>query len=292
MANIALYEKIDSPNMLANIKELGRNIAAAGLFGVKSDAQGAVMMLTCIAENMTPVEFGKTYHIIEGKLSMRADAMQGKFQESGGRIEWIQSDGEVCEARFSHKDYCPGGVVIRVTLEELVDSGVTKDKYGPVKDVYRKHPRQMLRARVISEGVRMVNPSIVAGYYTPEETADFERPVAGRGGRRAEPLLEPREADAEIVDEPKSDINPATDAVPAESVDPAGQGAANPAPFDLSHIEDDANAYLESVNWIRPGKTWRDLRETQKAAIRVKRASFMDKVAEFNRVRKENAHAV
>lgn len=290
MANIALYEKIDSPVMLANIKAMGKDLAAAGMFGVRTEAQGVVAMLTCVSENMTLVEFGKTYHIIEGKLSMRADAMQGKFQESGGRIEWIQSDGEACEAKFSHKDYCPNGVTIRVTLKELVASGVTKDKYGPVKDVYRKHPRQMLRARVISEGVRMINPSIVAGYYTPEEEIDIAS--SRRGSGRSAPLLEPREAEAEVVDEPRSDAMPAA---PAEHTEPAGpenHTSAGQSALDLSHVEDDANAYLESVNWIRPGQTWRDLREAQKTTIRVKRASFMDKVAEFNQARKEKAHAV
>ena len=41
------------------------------------------------------------------------------------------------------------------------------------KDMWKKYPRQMLRARVISEGVRAICPGVTAGFYTPEEVADF-----------------------------------------------------------------------------------------------------------------------
>ena len=38
---------------------------------------------------------------------------------------------------------------------------------------HQKYPRQMKRARCISEGIRSVFPACVAGVYTPEEVADF-----------------------------------------------------------------------------------------------------------------------
>ena len=36
-----------------------------------------------------------------------------------------------------------------------------------------KFPRQMLRSRVVSEGIRTVDPGAVCGAYTPEEVQDF-----------------------------------------------------------------------------------------------------------------------
>jgi hypothetical protein len=42
------------------------------------------------------------------------------------------------------------------------------------KDVWRQYPRQMLRSRVISEGVKTVYPGVAVGVYTPEEVQDFD----------------------------------------------------------------------------------------------------------------------
>lgn len=42
------------------------------------------------------------------------------------------------------------------------------------KDTWKQYPRQMLRARVISEGIRTVYPGVAVGVYTPEEVQDFD----------------------------------------------------------------------------------------------------------------------
>ena len=51
------------------------------------------------------------------------------------------------------------------------------------KDNWKNYPRAMLRARVISEGVRTCYPAIASGIYTPEEVGDFTEkditPTAG-----------------------------------------------------------------------------------------------------------------
>ncbi|MBK8184776.1 MAG: hypothetical protein IPK63_18615 [Candidatus Competibacteraceae bacterium] len=41
------------------------------------------------------------------------------------------------------------------------------------KDLWKQYPRAMLRARVISEGIRTVYPGVLSGMYTPEEVRDF-----------------------------------------------------------------------------------------------------------------------
>jgi hypothetical protein len=41
------------------------------------------------------------------------------------------------------------------------------------KDVWKAYPASMMRARVVSMGIRMICPGIVAGLYTPEEVADM-----------------------------------------------------------------------------------------------------------------------
>jgi hypothetical protein len=52
------------------------------------------------------------------------------------------------------------------------DAGLTKNP------TWRSYPRQMLRSRCISEGIRTVFPGVVVGTYTPEEVQDMDPPRA------------------------------------------------------------------------------------------------------------------
>jgi hypothetical protein len=42
------------------------------------------------------------------------------------------------------------------------------------RDMWKKYPRQMLRSRVVSEGIRTVCPMATSGMYVPEEIRDFK----------------------------------------------------------------------------------------------------------------------
>ena len=147
-------------------------IARSRLFGLEPE-QAFTLCLLAQAEGLHPVAAVRRWHIIEGKPSMRADAMQAEFQRHGGRVEWVKSTNEECRAIFKHPELSPKGFEVHVTFAELDKAGVTRGRNG-VKDNWRKFPRQMLRARAISEGVRAVDPGIVVGIYTPEEISDFD----------------------------------------------------------------------------------------------------------------------
>lgn len=166
----SIYSKIQDP--LVAIREMGEMIASSGMFGCTKAEQGMVLAMQCLAENKAPLELAKTYHILDGKLSMRADAMLGRFLATGGEVQWVRRDNEVVEALWSYgksKD-----VPIKCTIEDMKSNGVAMDKSGKyLKTNWQRHPRQMLTARVISEAVRLLAPQLVAGVYTPEEVQDF-----------------------------------------------------------------------------------------------------------------------
>ena len=164
-----VYSQIVDP--MAAMEQMGLVLYRSGMFGCGNADQGKLLALACMCERRNPVEMSRTYHIIEGRLSMRADAMQAAFLSAGGRVQWVETTAEICRAKFTHPEFAPDGVEVAVTMKELSDGGVTQGKDG-VKSVYRKFPRQMLRARVISEAIRMIMPQIVAGVYTPEEVGD------------------------------------------------------------------------------------------------------------------------
>jgi len=151
---------------LNEIKEMGRIIAQSGLFGVKSPEQAIALMLIAQAEGKHPAMAAQEYNIIQGRPALKADAMLARFQQAGGKVQWKKYTDEVVSAVFSHPN--GGEVEVEWTLERAAKAGLTG------KDNWRKYPRQMLKARVISEGVRLTYPAIAVGIYTPEEVMDFE----------------------------------------------------------------------------------------------------------------------
>ena len=156
-------------NALVPVTELERMaqaVAASKLFGITNAEQALALMLVAQAEGLHPATAARDYHIIQGRPSLKADAMLARYLSSGGKVEWhTHTDAEV-EATFSHPQ---GG-----TLKIKWDMARAKQAELGGKDMWKKYPRQMLRARVISEGIRATNPAVAVGLYTPEEVQDFE----------------------------------------------------------------------------------------------------------------------
>jgi hypothetical protein len=152
---------------VSDIERMAMAVAKSQLFGIKSNDQALALMLIAQAEGRHPAIAARDYHIVQGRPTLKADAMLARFQEAGGRVEWHCYTGERCEATFSH----PAGGSLRMgwTLADAKQAGLT-GKPGP----WQQFPRAMLRARLISEGIRTVYPGVVCGTYTPEEVADFE----------------------------------------------------------------------------------------------------------------------
>jgi hypothetical protein len=155
---------------VADIERMGNAIARSGLFGVTKPEQAIALMLVAQAEGRHPAIAARDYHVIQGRPTLKADAILARFQEAGGRVEWHAYTADKCEATFSH----PAGGSLRIawTIQDAKAAGLT-GKPGP----WQQFPRAMLRARLISEGVRTVYPAVVCGTYTPEEVQDMPAPT-------------------------------------------------------------------------------------------------------------------
>jgi len=77
------------------------------------------------------------------------------------------------------------------------------------KDNWSKYPRQMLRARVLSEGIRATFPGCNTGFYTPEEVQDFE-PINVTPPRTEKPHTEPPPAESLATDATGSEADKKT----------------------------------------------------------------------------------
>ena len=182
--DVAVYDRVTNiPDFIAS---LGDAIHRSGMFGCESPSQGKVMAMECVARRLPPLALAERYHLIKGKLSMKADAMLADFRRRGGRSKIIQRDGDRAEIelsldgekqRFSldweeaqHEPFVYCGKEDE-TVTKLATSG---DKGLKLKPKYAT-PRarsQMLWARVVSDGVRAMAPEVVSGVYTPEEMSD------------------------------------------------------------------------------------------------------------------------
>lgn len=149
-----------------DMERLASAIAKSGLFGMKTPEQALALMAIAQAEGRHPALAARDYSIIQGRPAKNAEAMQRDFLESGGRIEWHELTDTAAEATFSH----PAGGSARIRW----DMGRAKTAGLNTKQNWRQYPRQMLRSRVVSEGVRTVCPMATSGMYVPEEMADFE----------------------------------------------------------------------------------------------------------------------
>jgi hypothetical protein len=146
-------------------RTLAASLVKSGLFGLKDEAQALALMALCEAEGMHPAQAIRDYHIVQGRPAMKADAMLARFQRAGGSVHWPQYTDEKVVGVFSHPQ--GGSVSIEWSIERAKRAKLAN------KDVWKHYPRNMLRARCISEGVRAVYPGIAVGIYTPEELQDM-----------------------------------------------------------------------------------------------------------------------
>lgn len=172
---------------VSDIARMADAIAKSGLFGMKSPDQAMALMLVAQAEGMHPAIAARDFHVIQGRPALKADAMLARFQAAGGKVRWTAYTNDRVAGLFSHP--AGGEVEVDWTIAQAKAAGLTG------KDVWRQYPRAMLRARVVSEGIRTVFPGVAVGVYTPEEIQDM--PAGSTGG----PQATPRVVDMGAVDE-------------------------------------------------------------------------------------------
>lgn len=150
---------------VGDVERMAQAVAKSGLFGVKSPEQAMALMLVAQAEGLHPATAARDYHIIQGRPALKTDAMMARFQSAGGKIQWGEYTDDCVSGTFSHPQ--GGSLEVKWTMQQAKAAGLTG------KDNWKNYPRAMLRARVVSEGIRAVYPGCVVGVYTPEEVQDF-----------------------------------------------------------------------------------------------------------------------
>lgn len=185
----------------ADIERMAQAVAKSGLFGVKNMDQALALMLVAQAEGRHPALAARDYDIIQGRPAKKAEAMMRDFLESGGKVKWHQLDDKMADATFSH----PSGGEARIDwdMKRAVAAGLGG------RDMWKKFPRQMLRSRVVSEGIRTVCPMATSGMYVPEEVSDIvkEKRITPNAGAGDELTAERQDEVKAIVDKVQEWLN-------------------------------------------------------------------------------------
>jgi hypothetical protein len=198
MSAMMTAERLPVPAMnFVDIEKVSKAISPQ-LFQLKSAGEVLTLMLLGQADGIHPITALRRYHIIEGKPVMKADAMMACFKEAGGKVKWLKRDDAEVSAVFINGDE---EVTVNWDAARATKAGLIG------KSTWTKYPRQMLTARVISEGIRIVMPQIVSGIYTPEEVTEFDRgPNQQTWGDEPQPTTKQVEAidtTATVVETPK-----------------------------------------------------------------------------------------
>lgn len=206
-------------NSFEALEKLGTYIYQSGMFGVRNPAEGFILAVTCQQEKMSFMQVNERFHIMMGKITIKAEAMLANLQELGGEHEIIEKSPNRVAIKLTYKK---ASYLSEVLWEDIKNESYTranKDANGrnyadsvPIEQRQFKEnyatPRrrmQMMWARAVSDGVRTVCPLATRGHYTPEEVVDF--------------------------DEPKTiNITPAPAAYPQQEAEQPAQAAPVPAP--------------------------------------------------------------
>lgn len=241
-----IYQKIDNP--LAFVEQMGKSFHQSQIMGISTAGDGAILALTCMCEGITPLEFAKTYHIINGRPSMRADMMHAKFRSAGGKVKWINlgDDGKAAEAEFTFDGQT---LPVKYTIEDA--RNVVGDKVDKPDSNWRKDRGAMLRARLFTKAIRILAPELIAGVYTPEELEDSGEPAkpAKSASQRhketaaefsviSDPVAEASTPAAEEIIDAVVEVPAETPPFETETTQAPAETAA--APVETAAIEDDS----------------------------------------------------
>jgi hypothetical protein len=149
---------------LDEMKAFAEAAVRSKFYGFKTADEMLPLMIIAQSEGRSFASVVQEYDIISGKPSLKAEAMLARFQKSGGHIQWTELSDARCSAIFSHPQCAP--------VE--IDWDMRRAQQAQIKNhMWAKYPRNMLKARVISDGVRTAFPACLGGLYTPEEVSEF-----------------------------------------------------------------------------------------------------------------------
>lgn len=131
---------------------------------VKTPEAAVTIMLKGRELDIPAMQSFSHIHVIKGKPTCSAELMLAILARGGVTWTWLEDgEGETARIQFHRPGFgdCDG----TFSLEQAKAAGLLSSN-----PVWKSYPANMLRARAISNGARMIAPDLLSGMsYTPEE---------------------------------------------------------------------------------------------------------------------------
>lgn len=189
----------------SDMREMASVMAKTGMFGKKPEELLALMLIAQ-AEGLHPARAAQDYDVIQGRPALKSQAALSRFQESGGRVKWIERTDKTAKAEFTHPN--AESITVEWTIARAAQMGLAG------KDNWKKQPMVMLQWRCVAEGIRACYPACLNRLYLVEEVQDFEP-------RNVTHELPPEDAALDDVTDSKGQLSPPSD--PGD-IKPSGDG--------------------------------------------------------------------
>ncbi len=159
------------PRTMGEAWKLSETFHESGLLprGVSSPAAAFTIIATGAELGLSPMASLRSIHIIEGKPVLSAALIAGIVQRRPDLCEGfalVESSETIATYETTRRGQTP--VRMSFTIEQAQRAGLTG------KDIWRKYPHAMLRARASAELARAVYPDVVGGLYDPDEIPGAE----------------------------------------------------------------------------------------------------------------------
>jgi hypothetical protein len=191
-------------------------------------------------------------HIIEGRPSVGSHLIAATIRRSGCYdYRVVHSDATLCELAFLRlvggKWQVEGHTIL--SMQEAMDQGFAiSSKTGKLKDTYRRHPKDMLFARCLTQGYRQFCPDAIGGapLYDPDE---LDRNTAGPVVDAEYQTIPPKQAgpgDEPAEEDPRAEALARSEAARQERYGPgsSADAAARQASYEqqIDDHQDEARA--------------------------------------------------
>ena len=146
-------------------------LVKSGFFPVKTAEQALAILMTGKELGFQPMQSMRLIDVIQGKVALNAGGMatlvQRYCQKHGGYLRQVALDNDRCTVEYMRAEW-PEPQRFTFTMDDAEEAGLAG------RDMWKKHPRNMLYARAISNACRMGWPEVIAGIYDPEELGAIE----------------------------------------------------------------------------------------------------------------------
>jgi hypothetical protein len=154
----------DEPKNLEEAVMLANTLAKSTLLAQEMQNPANVLLVLGYARSLRIAPFAalRLCQIIQGKPTLSADGLAAVVRGSSlvEKLDVIESTDERCSVLAQRT----GGEPVTITWDMA-----RAQKAGLNPGMWKKYPRQMLRARAMSEACRLCWPDVVGGVYDPDE---------------------------------------------------------------------------------------------------------------------------